>query len=151
MPAAPWTFSWKDINKYPPSAYRTPAEQSMMSILGNQYVSWASPTEYGWGVTENNIGEPAASRQSLTLEWLTSRSVSLPFSQYPVSWVPWHLSRSLAARRGQEEVMAGLPGEAPLTLPFLYQPESVNFAIITIDLATLNLSVYFVAMPTGPR
>lgn len=47
--------------------------------------------------------------------------------------------------------MAGLPGEAPLTLPFLYQPESVNFAIITIDLATLNLSVYFVAMPTGPR
>lgn len=47
--AAPRTFSWKDINKYPPSAYRIPAEQSMMSILGNQYVSWASPQNMGEG------------------------------------------------------------------------------------------------------
>lgn len=45
--------------------------------------------------------------------------------------------------------MARLPGEAPLTRPFLYQPGSVNsFATITIDLAT---SVYFVVMATGPR
>lgn len=48
--------------------------------------------------------------------------------------------------------MAGLPGEVPLTLPFLYQPGNVNsFATITIDLATLNLSVHFVVMATGPR
>lgn len=81
---------------------------------------------------------------------LTQRAMwSHLFSQYPMSWVLWHLLRPLAARRGQKEVMAGLPAEC---LPFLFQPGSVNsFASITIDLATLNLSAYFVAIATGPR
>lgn len=34
-----------------------------------------------------------------------------PFSQYPMSWVPQHLLRPLAARTGQKEVMAGLAAE----------------------------------------